>query len=56
MSKRDEYVEKMKAQLDGLNEKMDTLEAKAAYFSPLWTAFQAERRRDFSVIVDGISN
>ena len=27
-----------------------------AYFSPLWTAFQAERRRDFSVIVDGISN
>lgn len=29
MSRRDEYVEKMKAQLDGLNEKMDTLEAKA---------------------------
>lgn len=28
----------------------------AAYFSPSWTAFQAERGRDFSVIVDGISN
>ena len=27
-----------------------------AYFSPSWTAFQAERRRYFSVIVDGISN
>jgi hypothetical protein len=28
----------------------------AAYFSPSWTAFQADRGRDFSVIVDGISN
>ena len=28
----------------------------SAYFSPSWTAFQAERGRDFSVIVDGISN
>ncbi len=27
-----------------------------AYFSPSWTAFQAERGRDFSVIVVGISN
>ena len=27
-----------------------------AYFSPSWTAFQADRGRDFSVIVDGISN
>jgi len=27
-----------------------------AYFSPSWTMFQAERGRDFSVIVDGISN
>ena len=27
-----------------------------AYFSPTWTVFQAERGRDFSVIVDGISN
>jgi hypothetical protein len=27
-----------------------------AYFSPSWTAFQAERGRDFSLIVDGISN
>jgi len=26
-----------------------------AYFSPSWTAFQAERGRDFSVIVDGVS-
>jgi len=26
-----------------------------AYFSPSWTAFQADRGRDFSVIVDGIS-
>jgi hypothetical protein len=30
--------------------------AQDAYFSPSWTAFQAERGRDFSVIVDGISN
>ena len=30
--------------------------ATGAYFSPSWTAFQAERGRDFSVIVDGISN
>ena len=29
---------------------------KGAYFSPSWTAFQAERGRYFSVIVDGISN
>ncbi|MDO8293754.1 MAG: hypothetical protein Q7T29_12975 [Gallionella sp.] len=28
----------------------------AAYFSPSWTAFQADRGRRFSVIVDGISN
>jgi hypothetical protein len=26
-----------------------------AYFSPSWTAFQAERGRDFSVMVDGVS-
>ena len=30
--------------------------AAGAYFSPSWTAFQADRGRDFSVIVDGISN
>lgn len=29
MSKRDAYVEKMKAQLDSLNDTMNTLEAKA---------------------------
>ena len=29
---------------------------KRAYFSPSWTAFQADRGRHFSVIVDGISN
>ena len=29
--------------------------AKLAYFSPSWTAFQADRGRDFSVIVDGVS-
>jgi putative transposase len=28
---------------------------RAAYFSPSWTAFQADRGRDFSVIVDGVS-
>ncbi|MDO9005922.1 MAG: hypothetical protein Q7V20_20955 [Aquabacterium sp.] len=28
----------------------------AAYFSPSWTAFQADRGRCFSVMVDGISN
>jgi hypothetical protein len=27
----------------------------SAYFRPTWTAFQAERGRHFSVIVDGIS-
>jgi hypothetical protein len=27
-----------------------------AYFSPSWTPFQADRGRDFSVIVDGVSN
>ena len=27
----------------------------AAYFSPSWTPFQADRGRDFSVIVDGVS-
>ena len=27
-----------------------------AYFSPSWTAFQADRGRDFSVIVDGVSD
>jgi VanZ family protein len=27
-----------------------------AYFSPSWTAFQADRGRDFSVIVDCVSN
>jgi len=26
-----------------------------AYFSPSWKAFQADRGRDFSVIVDGVS-
>ncbi len=26
-----------------------------AYFSPSWTAFQADRGRAFSVIVDGVS-
>ena len=31
-------------------------QAVRAYFSPSWTAFQADRGRDFSVIVDGISN
>ena len=30
--------------------------SKHAYFSPSWTAFQADGGRDFSVIVDGISN
>jgi hypothetical protein len=32
------------------------LDICCAYFSPSWTAFQADRGRDFSVIVDGISN
>ena len=27
-----------------------------AYFSPSWTAFQADRGRHFKLIVDGISN
>jgi hypothetical protein len=29
---------------------------KDAYFSPSWTAFQADRGRYFSVIVDGVSD
>ena len=29
--------------------------AVPAYFSPSWTAFQADGGRDFSVIVDGVS-
>ena len=28
----------------------------AEYFSPSWTPFQADRGRDFSVIVDGVSD
>ena len=35
----------------GLQELDDT-----EYFSRSWTAFQADRGRDFSVIVDGVSN
>jgi len=31
------------------------LYSRGAYFSPSWTAFQADRGRDFSVIVDGVS-
>jgi hypothetical protein len=34
----------------------NTCELLAAYFSPSWTAFQADRGRCFSVMVDGISN
>jgi len=30
--------------------------SQVAYFSPSWTAFQADRGRDFSVIVDGVSD
>ena len=30
--------------------------AATAYFSPSWTAFQADRGRGFSVIVDGVSD
>jgi hypothetical protein len=33
----------------------DGLLCRIAYFSQSWTAFQADRGRDFSVIVDGIS-
>ena len=36
----------------GFNRMAETLHA---YFSPSWTAFQADRGRDFSVIVDGVS-
>jgi hypothetical protein len=32
------------------------LRLHGAYFSPSWTAFQADRGRCFSVMVDGISN
>jgi NAD(P)-dependent dehydrogenase (short-subunit alcohol dehydrogenase family) len=39
--------------IDGAVDAPDTL---GAYFSPSWTAFQADRGRDFSVIVDGVSN
>jgi hypothetical protein len=33
----------------------DVVGIPLAYFSPSWTAFQAERGRNFSVIVDGVS-
>jgi hypothetical protein len=33
----------------------EALRMACAYFSPSWTAFQADRGRDFSVIVDGVS-
>ena len=39
-----EFVAEMTRTIDG------------AYFSPSWTAFQADGGRDFSVIVDGVSN
>ena len=35
---------------------MDVSLSMSAYFSPSWTAFQADRGRHFSVIVDGVSN
>ena len=46
----------MALKADAQRTKQNRRTAKAAYFSPSWTAFQAERGRDFSVIVDGISN
>ena len=36
-------------------EKLHAICLLGAYFSPSWTAFQADRGRDFSVIVDGVS-
>ena len=36
--------------------KVPVLSIDGAYFSQSWTAFQADRGRDFSVIVDGVSN
>ena len=36
-----------------LNERID---GRGAYFSPSWTAFQVDRGRCFSVMVDGISD
>ena len=41
---------------DIYEERFRTIERVFAYFSPSWTAFQADRGRDFSVMVDGISN
>jgi len=50
----------IRAKLDAVNESLnsaiDGAEALFAYFSPSWTAFQADRGRCFSVMVDGISN
>jgi hypothetical protein len=37
-------------------QKESTTKCPPAYFSPSWTAFQADRGRAFSVIVDGVSN
>ena len=37
-------------------EELTIVKVLSAYFSPSWTAFQAERGRDFRLIVDGISN
>ena len=42
--------------VDLLNRRFGRGAVTVAYFSPSWTAFQADRGRDFSVIVDGVSN
>jgi hypothetical protein len=34
----------------------ESLALPSAYFRPSWTAFQADRGRHFSVIVDGVSD
>jgi len=46
---------KLSRQAKEIESAPEFVEARA-YFSPSWTAFQADGGRDFSVIVDGISN
>jgi hypothetical protein len=50
-------IRKQIAALEAEAARIGQVEIKAAiaYFSPSWTAFQADRGRCFSGIVDGIS-
>jgi hypothetical protein len=52
----EKHLDRLRRHVAMATPRMPVPEMDDAYFSPSWTAFQAERGRDFSVIVDGISN